>query len=99
MLDLLRATSLLYGNCTQEPNSDDIYISTGKVTAEQMIAITAKATELKAEYDAKEYQRQRATAYPPIGDQLDALFKAGVFPAEMAEAIQAVKDKYPKETL
>tara|TARA_R110002126_G_scaffold57859_3_gene153125 strand:- start:1592 stop:1843 length:252 start_codon:yes stop_codon:yes gene_type:complete len=43
-----------------------------------------------------EYQRDRAAAYPPIGDQLDALFKAGVFPADMAAALQAVKDKYPK---
>jgi hypothetical protein len=42
------------------------------------------------------YQRDRAAAYPSIGDQLDALFKSGVFPADMAATIQAVKDKYPK---
>lgn len=42
------------------------------------------------------YASKRAAEYPPIGDQLDALFKAGVFPADMAAAIQAVKDKYPK---
>ena len=58
--------------------------------------ITAEVVRLQAEYDNKEYQRQRATEYPPIGDQLDALFHAGVFPAEMAAAIQAVKDKHPK---
>jgi hypothetical protein len=45
---------------------------------------------------ATEYQRQRAAEYPSIGDQLDALFHAGVFPAEMAAKIQAVKDAYPK---
>ena len=94
MLDLLRATSLLYGDCTQEPNSDDIYISTGKVTAEQMIAITAKATELKAEYDAKEYQRKRAQAYPPIADQLDTIYHKGI-DAWKAQ-IAAVKQTYPK---
>jgi hypothetical protein len=43
-----------------------------------------------------QYQRERAKEYPSIGDQLDALFKAGVFPADMAATIQAVKDKYPK---
>ena len=43
-----------------------------------------------------EYQRQRALEYPSIGDQLDALFHAGVFPPEMAAKIQAIKDKYPK---
>jgi hypothetical protein len=42
------------------------------------------------------YSENRATEYPPIGDQLDALFHAGVFPADMAAKIQAVKDKYPK---
>ncbi len=42
------------------------------------------------------YRELRAAEYPAIGDQLDALFHAGVFPAEMAALIQAVKDKYPK---
>lgn len=46
--------------------------------------------------DSKAYIEQRAAEYPAIGDQLDALFHAGVFPAEMAAVIQAVKDKYPK---
>tara|TARA_R110000823_G_scaffold299981_1_gene420725 strand:+ start:865 stop:1146 length:282 start_codon:yes stop_codon:yes gene_type:complete len=41
-----------------------------------------------------QYQRDRK--YPSIGDQLDALFKAGVFPTEMAEQIQAAKDAHPK---
>jgi hypothetical protein len=43
------------------------------------------------------YSDYRKREYPTIGDQLDALFRAGVFPAEMAALIQAVKDKYPKE--
>jgi hypothetical protein len=34
--------------------------------------------------------------YPSIGDQLDALFHAGVFPDDMAAQIQAVKDANPK---
>ena len=42
------------------------------------------------------YAEQRAAEYPPIGDQLDALFHAGVYPADMAAKIQVVKDKYPK---
>ena len=33
--------------------------------------IEAKMTELQAEYDANEYQRDRATAYPSIQEQLD----------------------------
>lgn len=42
------------------------------------------------------YKESRLAAYPPIGDQLDALFHAGVFPPEMAAKIQEVKNKYPK---
>lgn len=43
------------------------------------------------------YNVRRRMEYPAIGDQLDALFNAGVFPPEMAEKIRAVKAKYPKE--
>ena len=46
--------------------------------------------------DPNAYKYQRTFEYPSIGDQLDALFHAGVFPPEMATQIQAVKDKYPK---
>lgn len=59
-------------------------------------AVAAEITRLQAEYDAKEYARNRAKEYPAIGDQLDALFHAGVFPEDMAAKIQAVKDKFPK---
>jgi hypothetical protein len=58
--------------------------------------INTELTRLQAEYDAKQYARDRQNEYPAIGDQLDALFHAGVFPADMAAQIQAVKDKYPK---
>jgi hypothetical protein len=58
--------------------------------------ITAEIARLQAAYDAKEYQRQRVTEYPPIGDQLDALWKGGEAAAEMLAKVQAVKTKYPK---
>lgn len=45
---------------------------------------------------ATEYQRQRAAEYPPIGDQLDALWKGGDAAADMLAQVQAVKAKYPK---
>ena len=44
-----------------------------------------------------EHVEKREEAYPPIGDQLDALFHAGVFPEEMAAQLKAVKDQFPKE--
>jgi len=42
------------------------------------------------------YKDQRRVEYPEIGDQLDALYKAGAFPEDMAGKLKAVKDKYPK---
>ena len=57
--------------------------------------ILAKQKELQAEYDAKEYQRDRAVAYPSIADQLDDIYHNGV--DEWKKTIKAVKDKYPKE--
>ena len=84
------------------PTVNAIYEETYAVDAEGNSVVineelvTAEVSRLQAEYDAQTYARSRVQEYPPIGDQLDALFKAGVFPAEMAAAIQAVKDKYPK---
>ena len=65
--------------------------------------IEAKMVEVQAEYDANQYQRDRATDYPPIGDQLDMLWhsidqnpklKSEYF--EFYEAIKAIKVKHPK---
>ena len=73
------------------------------VTIRGDVAYDANGNEVSYDLSAAEalvaanaYKEQRASAYPSIADQLDALFHAGVFPAEMAAAIQAVKDKYPK---
>lgn len=43
------------------------------------------------------YKFKRLQEYPPIGDQLDALWKGGEAAAEMLARVQAVKNKYPKE--
>ena len=43
-----------------------------------------------------DYRTQRAAEYPSIGDQLDALFHAGMLPRELTIQIQAIKAKYPK---
>lgn len=56
--------------------------------------IAAEITKLHAAHAASQYRRDRI--YPSIGDQLDALFHAGVFPPEMAAQLQAAKDAHPK---
>ena len=84
------------------PNVVSINDSTGCFDKDgNPVAITQSLVDdevarMEAERLATEYQRQRAPEYPPVGDQLDALFHAGVFPSEMAAKLQAVKDKYPK---
>ena len=52
---------------------------------------------LKGEWEAYQYGRDRIKKYPTIGDQLDALYKAGVFPSDMEAEIKKVKDDNPKE--
>lgn len=59
--------------------------------------VTVDENAVQVEIDKVAYIAKRQREYPSIGDQLDALFHAGVFPPEMAAQIQAVKDKYPKE--
>lgn len=56
----------------------------------------AQAALYKIEHAKTDYQRSRAAEYPPIGDQLDALWKGGTAAAEMLVLVQAVKTKYPK---
>lgn len=42
------------------------------------------------------YRDFRAAAYPPVGDQLDAMWKGGEAEAAMKETIMTVKAEYPK---
>ena len=59
-----------------------------------------KLAELNYEYEVKEYQRQRAAEYPSMADQQDMQFHDAVNgTTTWKDAIQAVKDKYPKQTM
>jgi len=58
--------------------------------------ILAKQKELVTAYDNNKYQRDRAEAYPSIGEQLDLIYHAGVGGDAFQAAIKAVKDKHPK---
>lgn len=58
--------------------------------------IETEIQRLEQEFIDNEYRGQRQNNYPPIGDQLDDLFKMGVFSEEMTNLIQEVKDTYPK---
>ena len=59
--------------------------------------IEAKQVELQAEYDAKQYQRERATAYPSIQEQLDMQYWDKVNgTTNWEDAIAKVKSDIPK---
>ncbi len=77
----------VYGDGTIDWLSPDI-----KQPSEE--EIQAKLSELQAEYDSKQYQRDRVISYPSIQDQLDMLYHQGIdgWKAE----IKKVKDAHPK---
>lgn len=61
----------------------------------------AEAEELRTKtlgvmFNNLSYAQKRASEYPAIGDQMDALWKGGDAAAEMLAQIQAIKAKYPK---
>ena len=58
--------------------------------------VTVDMDAVNAWVDPNAYKFSRVLYYPNIGDQLDALYHAGVFPDDMAAQIQAVKERYPK---
>ena len=59
--------------------------------------IEAKMVEVQAEYDANQYQRDRATAYPTIQDQLDMQYWDNVNDTtNWEDAIAKVKADNPK---
>jgi len=59
-------------------------------------SVTVDMDAVNAWVDPDAYKFSRVSEYPTIGDQLDALYHAGVFPDDMAAQIQAVKERYPK---
>jgi hypothetical protein len=59
--------------------------------------IEAKMVEVQAEYDSNQYQRDRATAYPSIQDQLDMQYWDNVNgTTNWEDAIAKVKADNPK---
>ena len=59
--------------------------------------ITAEVARLQAEYDNNEYQRQRATAYPTIQEQLDMQYWDRVNGTTIwADTVAQIKLENPK---
>jgi len=74
-----------------DDNGSAIFSDTQPYTWQQ---VSTKQAELQADYDAKQYKRDRAREYPSMADQLDDIFHNGI--DGWRTSIQAIKDKYPK---
>ena len=60
-------------------------------------AVAVEIARLEAEYESKQYQRDRVVAYPSIQEQLDMQYWDGVNgTTTWADAIAAVKTAHPK---
>jgi rhodanese-related sulfurtransferase len=95
MIDKFAALiSLRPGSSFEIPESGKVVWLDEASTCPTEDETAAEIARLQAEYDAKEYQRQRAAEYPSTADQFDLLYHGG-YDAWKA-AIDAVKTKYPK---
>jgi hypothetical protein len=73
--------SLVWVPCDSSVRTGDKYIN-GVFTTPEVMPIP--------------YDYARKAEYPPIGDQLDALWKGGAAAEDMLARIQEIKNKYPK---
>jgi len=99
-MDITKALLSLCPNAQWTLNGDSYdgleWLDTN-TTAPTEAEIQAEAARLQAEYEANQYQRDRASAYPSIQEQLDLLYWDKINGTDNWEqAIAAVKAEYPK---
>ena len=87
------ALSLVGGEVTW--NGEEMLYHSGQ-TPPSDAAIDAELKKLQDEWTAQEYARTRQPLYPDIGDQLDDLYHAGAFSADMTAKLKKVKDDNTK---
>ena len=79
------------------PEDGDFVFPDGETPPTEEV-IQAEINRLQAEYDANQYQRDRASAYPSTGDQLDMIYKdTKNSTTTHADAVEVVKTKWPKD--
>jgi len=99
MIDLATAILAINPSAKVIIYEEDINtIDWGETTPISNEDILAKQAELQAEYDAKQYQRDRGKEYPSIVDQLDMQYWDKVNgTSTWQDAIAKVKSDNPKE--
>jgi hypothetical protein len=97
MTDIIKSILAINPNAQANVNAEDINQITWLNDTQPIPAnqILAKQIELQAEYEAKQYQRDRQ--YPSIADQLDMLYWDKVNGTEnWLNSIESVKNRFPK---
>ena len=97
MTDIVKAIQKINPNAEVSVSGNDIntIVWENGTTPIPKADIEAKMVEVQAEYDAKQYQRDRAKEYPSMADQLDDIYHNGI--DAWKATIKTTKDKYPKE--
>ena len=96
MIDMAKAIHAINPSAQFKYSGNDFSTLTwlNGTTPISQVDIEAKQTELQADYDAKQYQRNRAKEYPTWQDQLDDIYHNGI--DGWKATIKVTKDKYPK---
>jgi hypothetical protein len=79
----------------EEDGSQDHLIE-GKTPITKTEADDIIRAKVEASIQVLSYAEKRLSEYPPVGDQLDALWKGGEAAADMLTKVQSIKEKYPK---
>jgi len=99
MTNIIKAIKAINPNAEVSVNAEDINQITwlNGTTPISANEILAKQQELIAEYNSKQYQRDRSKAYPSIQEQLDLQYWDKINNTDNWEqAINTVKAQYPK---
>ena len=94
MITLIDALNDLGISAVITNNNFDTIVWTNPEEAVTEETLNAKVAELQAEYEANQYQRDRASKYPSTADQLDLLYHQGI--EGWKTEIKKVKDAHPK---
>ena len=97
MIDTTQALTSLKPNAQWVLRGDEIEWLDTNQTQPTDSEIQAEVARLQADYDSKQYQRDRAKAYPSLEEQADmAYWDRQNGTTTLDDAISAVKAQYPK---
>ncbi len=98
-IDKIDAVRALYGRDSYhqcDGNGNVKWKDGHTTTSAEEKAISDKETELKAEWEAQAYSRNRQRDYPDWGSQLNKIYDDGITKWK-SEMVDPVKAKWPKD--